>query len=155
MIYFWDNEQPPIYPLLLRNMETPKSEALAIAGRLNFWTRWCRRPLLIARGLQDSLDLLLDGIGAESLLVMPLFAQTRVVGALQLFGATRTSFTEEDAHLLWLLSMSSEKLLGREYSDETLIQRATTDYLTGLKTRRYFEEQLDRELKRAERSRLH
>ena len=38
-----------------------------------------------------------------------------------------------------------------EYSDETLIQRATTDYLTGLKTRRYFEEQLDRELKRAER----
>ena len=74
MIYFWDNEQPPIYPLLLHNMETPKSEALAIAGRLNFWTRWCRRPLLIARGLQDSLDLLLDGIGA-SLLVIPLFAK--------------------------------------------------------------------------------
>jgi diguanylate cyclase (GGDEF)-like protein len=49
--------------------------------------------------------------------------------------------------------LSSEKLLGREYSNESLIQRASTDYLTGLKTRRFFEEQLDRELKRAERNR--
>ncbi|MGA2991064.1 MAG: sensor domain-containing diguanylate cyclase [Candidatus Korobacteraceae bacterium] len=153
MVYFWGNEQPQTYPLMMRGMQTPGPEVLELANRLNLLASRYRRPLLIARGVEDQLDLLWDGVGAESLLVVPLFAHTHIVGALQLFGATRTSFTKEDAHLLWLLSLSSEKLLGQEYSNEALIQQASTDYLTGLKTRRYFQEQLARELKRAKRNR--
>jgi diguanylate cyclase (GGDEF)-like protein len=42
-------------------------------------------------------------------------------------------------------------MLARDYSNETLLRFAFTDYLTGLKTRGYFEQQLDMELARAER----
>jgi diguanylate cyclase (GGDEF)-like protein len=42
-------------------------------------------------------------------------------------------------------------MLARDYSNETLLRFAFTDFLTGLKTRGYFEQQLDMELARAER----
>jgi len=42
-------------------------------------------------------------------------------------------------------------MLARDYSNETLLRFAFTDFLTGLKTRGYFEQQLDLELARAER----
>ncbi len=153
MAYFWGNGQPQADPLLMRGMRIPPPEVLELANRLNFGIIRYRRPLLIRRGIQDSLDLLLDGVGAESLLVVPLFAHTHIVGSLHLLGADANSFCEEDAHLLWLFSLSAEKLLGQEFSNENLIQQASTDYLTGLRTRRYFEEQLARELKRAKRIR--
>jgi diguanylate cyclase (GGDEF)-like protein len=62
------------------------------------------------------------------------------------------SFSEEDAQFLWMLSLSAEKLFQQEHASEALIELAFTDFLTGLKTRRHFEEQLDREIKRAERN---
>jgi diguanylate cyclase (GGDEF)-like protein len=74
------------------------------------------------------------------------------MGVLQLFGIASSSFSEEDAQFLWLLSLAAEKLFQQEHTSEALIEMAFTDFLTGLKTRRHFEEQLDREIKRAERN---
>ena len=65
----------------------------------------------------------------------------------------RAIFDREDAQLLWIMSLVSENLLTRESANEGLIRFAFTDYLTGLKTRGYFEQQLDLEFKRAERRR--
>jgi diguanylate cyclase (GGDEF)-like protein len=48
-----------------------------------------------------------------------------------------------------------ESLLTREYANDGLIRFAFTDYLTGLKTRGYFEQQLDLEIKRSERKKTH
>jgi diguanylate cyclase (GGDEF)-like protein len=42
-------------------------------------------------------------------------------------------------------------MLGLEHANEGLLMFAFTDYLTGLKTRGYFEQQLEQELKRCER----
>ena len=67
------------------------------------------------------------------------------------FGARRLQ--REDAQLLWIMSLVSENLLTRESANEGLIRFAFTDYLTGLKTRGYFEQQLDLEIKRSERRR--
>ncbi len=50
-----------------------------------------------------------------------------------------------------MLSLVAESMLARDYSNETLLRFAFTDFLTGLKTRGYFEQQLDLELARAER----
>jgi diguanylate cyclase (GGDEF)-like protein len=50
-----------------------------------------------------------------------------------------------------MLARVSENLLSREYSNEGLIHFAFTDHLTALKTRGYFEQQLELEIKRSER----
>ncbi len=90
-------------------------------------------------------------MNAASVLVVPLFVRNRVMGSLQLFGEHADSFSREDAQLLWMLSLVAESMLARDYSNETLLRFAFTDFLTGLKTRGYFEQQLDLELARAER----
>jgi len=83
--------------------------------------------------------------------VLPLFVHNRVVGAMQLFGERDDCFSHEDVQLLWVLSLISESMLARDYSNETLLRTAFTDFLTGLKTRGYSEQQLDLELARAGR----
>ena len=88
------------------------------------------------------------------MLVVPLFSRASVIGSLLLFGEKRTSFTEVDAHLLWAFALACEKVIDRGTTDELLVQLASIDFLTGLRIRRYFEEQLDREIKRAARSKL-
>jgi diguanylate cyclase (GGDEF)-like protein len=70
---------------------------------------------------------------------------------VQIFSSRREAFQQEDAQLLWILSLVAENLLTREASNEGLLRFVFTDYLTGLKTRGYFEQQLDLEFKRAER----
>ncbi|HEY3927142.1 MAG TPA: GGDEF domain-containing protein, partial [Candidatus Koribacter sp.] len=72
-------------------------------------------------------------------------------GSMQLFAAEEEAFTREDAQLLWMLSLVAENQLTRDYENEGLIRFAFTDFLTGLRTRGYFEQQLDLEIKRAER----
>ena len=119
-------------------------------GIVFFWDK--ERPLLIQRGQLAQVDSLLDAIKANSVLVVPLFARACVLGSLQLFGDQSASFTEEDAQLLWAFSHAFERLLGCDCDDEAIVQLASRDCLTGLKTRRHFEAQLDREFKRAERS---
>ena len=108
--------------------------------------------MLIPSGSHPEADLLLADVGAQSLLAVPLFVESRVLGVLQLFGKFPNSFSKEDAQFLWLLSLAAEKLFQQEHARETLIKLAFTDFLTELKTRGYFEEQLDREIKRAERN---
>jgi diguanylate cyclase (GGDEF)-like protein len=74
---------------------------------------------------------------------------------VQLLSRSAAGFTREDAQLLWILSLVGENLLTREYANEGLITFAFTDFLTGLKTRGYFEQQLELEIKRSERKKTH
>ncbi len=107
--------------------------------------------MLLTRHCQPEADALLQSMDAASVLVVPLFVRNRVMGSLQLFGERTDSFSREDAQLLWILSLVAESMLARDYSNETLLRFAFTDFLTGLKTRGYFEQQLEMELARAER----
>jgi diguanylate cyclase (GGDEF)-like protein len=149
--FFWDEEQQELRFRMARNLDVPTSKALPSANSLNMWARRYEGPLLIPRGSYTEADSLLDDIGAESVLVVPLFVEARVRGSLQLFGKESATFTEEDAQLLWMFSLLAEKLFPREYAAESFMKLAFTDFLTGLKTRRYLDEQLNREIKRAER----
>ncbi|MGA2992088.1 MAG: sensor domain-containing diguanylate cyclase [Candidatus Korobacteraceae bacterium] len=152
LVYFWDEDQQHMHLRVTRNLESPSQEAFARGNLLNFWTAKFQRPLIAPRGAHAPVDMLLDAVGANSVLVVPLFVRTRVLGSLQLFGPTPNTFSEEDAQLLWILSLVAETLLTRDYANEALIKFAFTDFLTGMKTRGYFETQLEREIKRAERS---
>jgi diguanylate cyclase (GGDEF)-like protein len=155
VVCFWDQARDQMQLRSVRgfpkDIEIPNE--LASGNILNLWLARYGRPMLVPRGQHPQADALLDRVGAEATLAVPLFVSNRVMGSLQLFSASRDAFNQEDAQLLWVLALVAENLLTREYSSEGLVHFAFTDYLTGLRTRGYFEQQLDLEFKRAERRR--
>jgi diguanylate cyclase (GGDEF)-like protein len=152
MVYFWDEGREVMELRIARNVEKQTGAEVATGNILNFWAIKYGRPLLVEQGHNAQSDALMQVVGAASALVVPLFVSNRVMGSLQLFRAdTDHPFTKEDAQLLWILSLVAENLLTREYANEGLLRFAFTDYLTGLRTRGYFEQQLELEFKRAER----
>jgi len=155
LVCFWDQARDQMQLRFTRGFPQNVAPAGEISGGniLNLWLSRYGRPLLIPRGHQPQADALLDCARARSALAVPLFVSNRVMGSLQLFAPASGAFTQEDAQLLWILALVTENLLTREYSSEGLVHFAFTDYLTGLRTRGYFEQQLDLEFKRAERRR--
>jgi len=152
LAFFWEKGQKQLRLRLTRHLEMPGPETLERCNLVNDWVRVCQGPVLIPCGSNPEADLLLTEVGAQSLLAIPLFVGSRIIGVLQLFRTAPNRFTEEDAQFLWMLSLLSEKLFQQEHANEALIELAFTDFLTGLKSRRYFEERLDHEIKRAERN---
>jgi diguanylate cyclase (GGDEF)-like protein len=151
---FWDEGQQQMQLRKWRGFDQAPPDAVLSEGNLlNLWAAKYGRPLLVTRGQHAPVDALLEAAGATSVLTLPLFVSNRVRGVLELFATSPRSFSREDAQLLWLLSLIAENLLIRESSNEDLVRFAFTDYLTGLRTRGYFEQQLDLEFKRAERRR--
>lgn len=155
-VCFWDEQQDQMRLRLARGFPTPKpwSAELSQCNLLNQWAGKFRRPMLVDANKHSQADVLLGTAGAECALVVPLFVSNRVMGSLQLFSSVPGKFTHDDAQLLWTMSRVAENLLAREYASEGLLRFAFTDYLTGLRTRGYFEQQLDLEFKRAERRQL-
>ena len=152
MVYFWDEGRELMELRIARNVEKHTGNEVATGNILNFWAIKYGRPLLVEQGHNAQSDALMQVVGATSALAVPLFVSNRVMGSLQLFRANGDKpFTREDAQLLWILSLVAENLLTREYANEGLLRFAFTDYLTGLRTRGYFEQQLELEFKRAER----
>lgn len=152
--YFWDESRELMEPRIARNVEKPAGEEISSGNILNFWAIKYGRPLLVEHGHNAQSDALLHALDARSALAVPLFVSNRVMGSLQIFRSTASTartFCKEDAQLLWILSLVAENLLTREYANEGLLRFAFTDYLTGLRTRGYFEQQLELEFKRAER----
>jgi diguanylate cyclase (GGDEF)-like protein len=152
MVYFWDEGRELMELRIARNVEKQIGQEIATGNILNFWAIKYGRPLLVEQGHNAQSDALMQVVGATCALAVPLFVSNRVMGSLQLFRASdEKAFTKEDAQLLWILSLVAENLLTREYANEGLLRFAFTDYLTGLRTRGYFEQQLELEFKRAER----
>jgi diguanylate cyclase (GGDEF)-like protein len=150
-VYFWSESGQGMHLRAMRNLPGSGHETFARASVLNYCAAKLGRPLLLGRGSQAQVDALLRAVRAASVVVLPLFVHNRVVGAVQLFGESEDSFSREDVQLLWILSLVSESMLARDYSNEALLHTAFTDFLTGLKTRGYFEQQIDLELARAGR----
>jgi diguanylate cyclase (GGDEF)-like protein len=152
MVYFWDEGRELMELRIARNVEKQIGQEIATGNILNFWAIKYGRPLLVEQGHNAQSDALMQVVGATCALAVPLFVSNRVMGSLQLFRASdEKAFIKEDAQLLWILSLVAENLLTREYANEGLLRFAFTDYLTGLRTRGYFEQQLELEFKRAER----
>jgi len=154
MVFFWEEGQDQ-QPRSSRGFAKTATFPLEIArdNVLNLWSVKYGRPLLVSRSRHSQVDALLDFADSGAVLAVPLFVSNRVRGSLQIFSSSGGGFSQEDAQLLWVLTLVAENLLTREYSSEGLVRLAITDYLTGLRTRGYLEQQLDLELKRSERRR--
>jgi len=151
LVYFWEEEDQKVEPRATRGMDEVRSEVYARGNILNFWAAKYSRSLLVAGGTNLQADAFLESVASKSALVVPLFVSNQVMGSIQMFSSREAAFTAEDAQLLWVLALVAENQLTREYANEGLLRFAFTDYLTGLKTRGYFEQQLDLEIKRVER----
>jgi diguanylate cyclase (GGDEF)-like protein len=151
LVYFWEEEEQKVEPRATRGTDDLPPEIFQRGNILNFWAAKYSRPLLAQIGMNMQADAFLESVGCEAALVVPLFVSNQVMGSMQLFAKRRSNFTKEDAQLLWVLALVAENQLTREYANEGLLRFAFTDYLTGLKTRGCFEQQLDMEIKRAER----
>jgi diguanylate cyclase (GGDEF)-like protein len=153
LLYFWDDSNEQAQLCAARNLDDLPlpHEELARGNVLNFWATKYGRPLLVWQGHNLLADSFLRVVEASSALVVPLFVSNRVMGTMQLFTSKPQAFDSVDAQLLWILSLVAENQLTREYANEGLIRFAFTDFLTGLKTRGYFEQQLEAEIKRSER----
>ncbi len=139
-----------------RGTPDANSELLSNGNVLSVWAAKYGRPLIVSSRPGSPANAFLKFVQASSALVVPLFVGNRVAGSLQLFSTEQQErFTPEDAQLLWILSLVAESLLTRDYANDGLIRLAFTDFLTGLKTRGYFEQQLELEIKRSERKKTH
>lgn len=152
-VFFWNEEEQVMHVRVTRKMQDSDPAVYTRAQVLNFLAAKAQRPLLVTRGRHPEGDALLSSLHSASALVLPLSVENRVLGSLQFYSDSATAFTAEDAQLLWILVLVTENLLGREYANEALLRFAFTDYLTGMKTRGYFEQQLEQELKRSDRRR--
>lgn len=149
--YILDDNQEHWQLRTARGVDDVPAEVVTQGNIFNLWAAKYSRPLLVKRGHSAQADALLDAFRSRSALIIPLLVSNRVMGSLQMFSQQQNGFSSEDAQLLWILSLIAESLLTRDYANDGLIRFAFTDYLTGLKTRGYFEQQLELELKRSER----
>lgn len=155
LVYFWGEGKEQMQLRAARGVEGPLRSDLERGNILNFWAAKYSRPLLVTAGHNVQADALLQSMNAASAVVVPLLVSNRSLGSLQLYSSQPAGFTREDAQLLWIHALVAENLLTREYANEGLITFAFTDFLTGLKTRGYFEQQLELEVKRSERKKTH
>jgi diguanylate cyclase (GGDEF)-like protein len=151
LIYFWKESEERSLLRAHPGVDPCQREKMLNGNILDFWARQHGKAMLIHPGGDRESDAVLATLGTASGLVIPLSANSRAMGSLQLFHREREAFNEEDAQLLWMLARIGENLLTREYSMEGLINFAFTDHLTALKTRGFFEQQLELEVKRCER----
>jgi diguanylate cyclase (GGDEF)-like protein len=151
LVYFWEEAEEQVRVRVSRGFEDEPRDVFARGNILNFWAAKFSRPLIVYAGRNVQADAVLQSAGAASVLIVPLMVSNRSLGSIQLFNRNPGAFGRDDAQLLWITSLIAENLLTREYANEGLIAFAFTDFLTGLKTRGYFEQQLELEIKRTER----
>ncbi|HEY5996818.1 MAG TPA: diguanylate cyclase, partial [Candidatus Deferrimicrobiaceae bacterium] len=90
--------------------------------------------------------------GARSLALFPLRKNREFMGALVFGRSEMPGFTREQVKLLWLLSLQAENHLLQAESIKALSFYSFLDPLTHLYNRRYFDNQIEREVQRSQRS---
>lgn len=89
--------------------------------------------------------------GYQSFLVVPLLAQDRAIGCMNLYLTERHEFSSDEIQILSTFSSQAAISIENARLFEETRQLAITDELTGLANHRQFYEQLAREMRRAQR----
>lgn len=91
------------------------------------------------------------GTRIQSVLVAPLKAEDRTIGALALYHSNRDTYTSDHRRLLGLVAAQAAAVIDNALVFERAHEQSLTDVLTGLPNRRNFERQFGQELARVER----
>jgi diguanylate cyclase (GGDEF)-like protein len=152
LAYYWNEKEEKFNLRSSVGVDDALRAAQSPGNLFNLWSVKHGQPMLFSRGAALTVNALLGDMESQSAVVVPIFVNNRVMGSLQFFTAREAVFSAEDIQLLWMMVRIAENLLARETATEGLIHFAFTDHLTGLRTRGYFEQQLELEIKRSERN---
>ena len=153
LVYLWEEDNEQVCLHLARGFADVRADNYQQGNVLNLWAGRVTRPMILTAGGDEQADDFLESIYSSSALVLPIISNNQVMGSLQLFSHEPQHFSSEHAQLLWILCLIAEHQISRSFTNQGLLRFAFTDYLTGLKTRGYFEQQLELEIKRAQRGR--
>ena len=87
----------------------------------------------------------------RSFISVPLIVEENVIGVINISHSKPYAFTPEDMQVLSILASQAAITIARSEMVRSLEQMAITDALTGLYNRRYFDMNLDNEIKRSNR----
>lgn len=116
---------------------------------LHAWVGRTGKPIVASLGLEPAVDEYLHRFHASTALASPLYLEHDWAGSIQIFRRQGPDFSATDGRLLWILSLLAENQLARINIMQHLMRMASTDYLTGLRARGYFEQALEQEVRRA------
>jgi diguanylate cyclase (GGDEF)-like protein len=150
--YFWNEKEENFTLRTCLGLDETKRAAHSSGNLFNLWAVKHAQPLLFTGGTPSPASDVLEGMDSRSVAILPVFVNGRVMGSLQFFATRDAAFSPDDIQLLWMMVRIAENLLARETATEGLMHFAFTDHLTGLRTRGYFEQQLELEMKRSERN---
>jgi diguanylate cyclase (GGDEF)-like protein len=143
-LHLLDEDGKTLAPIALRDEE--HVPALLLGSQL-------RSQVLTARHTLHVANLAAAGTGEErangALVTLPLAIGARVAGVLEVLRSTPGPFTDEEIDLYALAAQVTAGLLVRAEHLEKLI---FVDKLTGLYNRAYFDDQIEREIERANRT---
>jgi len=110
-----------------------------------------RQPVVVNSRLHDSQYTALAS-DVHSSVSLPLEYQDELLGVLTLESHREHAFSDQDVVMLKTLADQLSIALHNARAFQNALEESITDGLTGLKTHRYFMEELERELRHAQRS---
>lgn len=146
LLAFAPEHDPASHLLLSSGLD---SGAISADNLLHLWAGQAGKPVLAKHGMESSMDRHLETMRSASALAVPLFLQHGWAGSIQMYRAGGGVFYEREAQLLWMLSLLAENQMAVIESIRHLTRMASTDFLTGLRARGYFERALEQEVHRS------
>lgn len=99
---------------------------------------------------EENIDNVLSKMSSKSIIIIPIYTRQKPFGWLVVL-SSRDTLTDSETDFLSMFAQQVEMAITIADLFDAVKEQAVTDGLTGLYNRRYFEEYLDKEVKRAQR----
>ena len=99
---------------------------------------------------EENIDNVLSKMSSKSIIIIPIYTRQKPFGWLVVL-SSRNTLTDSETDFLSMFAQQVEMAITIADLFDAVKEQAVTDGLTGLYNRRYFEEYLDKEVKRAQR----
>jgi diguanylate cyclase (GGDEF)-like protein len=153
LFYIWDDDIGSLQLKVSRGVDKAFPLLLEKGNLIACWTFEHSKPIFIAQNAGKEMEQYFSTFDTYSVISVPVLINNRVVGILQLGGSLQKKFSEEDGLLIWMLGMQAESIFHNTRTEREFLRKmAMTDGLTSLFNRRYFDEQVDREIQRSYRT---
>ncbi|MBI3802496.1 MAG: GGDEF domain-containing protein [Nitrospirae bacterium] len=153
LFYIWDDDKNIFQLKASKGLGKTFPPLLEKGNLIARWTFQASKPIFIPENAAKVMEHYFSVHKTDAVISIPVLVSNRLVAIFQLGGNRQRRFKEEDALLIWMLGMQSEALFHNSQTEREFLRRmAMTDGLTGLFNRRYFDEQVDREIQRSYRT---
>ncbi|UCF88233.1 MAG: GAF domain-containing protein, partial [bacterium] len=151
IFYLYDEEEKTYYPGLIDGFTEGLPDQFRQGNVFVEWTIENRLPIRIEEASTQEIRLTMEQVPYQSMVSVPIIVGNDIHGVLQLFSKTPHNFTDEDVRFLWILVLQLEGLF-QKIAKPMVRHLEDHDPFTGLPTKAYFEEELDREFLRSRRN---